>query len=124
MNMTTTTPQRPPCDCGNLNAYWHGDRTGQREYMCAQCWQDKQTASHGDANRTARQWRGVFFDGPQADQNHDGDEIPVWAVYVDNEEAEPVSTVYHCHKFKSAEGLARRMSHDRRLELIHEAMPD
>ena len=30
---------------------------------------------------TARQWRGVFFDGPQSDQNHDGDEIPLWVVF-------------------------------------------
>jgi hypothetical protein len=72
----------------------------------------------------ARQWRGIFFDGPQPDQNHDGDEIPIWLVYVGDEDAQPVSTVYHCHRFKSAEGLARRMARDRRLELIHEAMPD
>ena len=68
-----------------------------------------------------RQWRGVFFDGPQADQNQDGDEIPVWVVYVGDEEASPVSTVYNLHNFEAAEKLARRMSHDRRLELIHEA---
>jgi hypothetical protein len=70
------------------------------------------------------QWRGIFFEGPQPDQNRDGDEIPIWLVYVGNEEAEPVSTVYHCLKFKSAEGLARRMSRDRRLELISDATPD
>jgi len=67
------------------------------------------------------QWRGVFFDGPQADQDHEGDEIPVWVVYVGDEDANPVSTVYQCHSFKAAERLARRMSHDRRFELIHEA---
>jgi hypothetical protein len=27
-------------------------------------------------------WRGIFFDGPQADTNHEGDEIPVWLGYV------------------------------------------
>ena len=68
-----------------------------------------------------RQWRGVFLDGPQADQDREGDEIPVWVVYVGDEDASPVSTVYQCHSFKSAEKLARRMSYDRRLELIHEA---
>ena len=68
-------------------------------------------------------WRGVYFDGPQSDQNHDGDEIPVWFVYVGDEEAEPTDTVYKCHNFKSAEELAQRMAHDRRLELIHEATP-
>ena len=76
------------------------------------------------AKPIAAQWRGIFFDGPQSDQNRDGDEIPVWAVYVGDENASPVSTVYHCHKFKSAEGLAKRMARDRDLELIHEAMPD
>jgi hypothetical protein len=70
------------------------------------------------------QWRGVFFDGPQSDQNHDGDEIPVWFVYVGDEDAEPVGTVYRFHNFKAAEELAKRMSEDRRLELIHEANPD
>ena len=68
-------------------------------------------------------WRGIFFDGPQADTNHEGDEIPVWLVYVGDPEAEPVGTVYRCHNFQAAEQLARQMSHDRRLELIHEASP-
>jgi hypothetical protein len=74
--------------------------------------------------QTARQWRGVFFDGPQPEQNHDGDEIPVWFVYVGDEDAEPTGTVYKFHDFKAAEELARQMSHDRRLELIQDAMPD
>ena len=65
------------------------------------------------AKPIAAQWRGIFFDGPQSDQNRVGDE-----------DASPVSTVYHCHKFKSAEVLAKRMARDRDLELIHEAMPD
>ena len=64
-----------------------------------------------------------FFDGPQADTNPDGDEIPVWLVYVGDEDAEPVATVYRCHNFQSAEQLARLMCRDRRLELIHEASP-
>jgi hypothetical protein len=34
-------------------------------------------------------WRGVYFDGPQSGQNHDGDKIPVWFVYVGDEDAEP-----------------------------------
>lgn len=74
--------------------------------------------------RTARPWRGVFFDGPQSDQNHDGDEIPVWFVYVGDEDAEPVGKVYKFHAFKAAEELARQISRDRHLELIQEAMPD
>ena len=68
-------------------------------------------------------WRGVFFDGPQSDQNHDGDEIPVWLVYIGDEEAEPTDTVYKLQSFQAAEQLARRMAHDRRLELIHDASP-
>ena len=124
MNMTTTTPQRPPCDCGNPNAHWHGDRTGQREYMCAQCWQEKQTASHADAKPIGAQWRGIFLDGPQPDVDDEGEEIPVWVVYVGNDDGDPIGTVYRLHNFKSAELLAYRMAEDRNLELIHEAMPD
>lgn len=88
--------------------------------MCVQCWQDKQAAPAP----TARQWSGVFFDGPQSDQNHDGDEIPVWVVYVGDEDAEPIGKVNHLHDYKAAEELAEQMSRDRRLELIHEANPD
>ena len=76
-----------------------------------------------DAIATTGLWRGVFFDGPQSDQNHDGDEIPVWFVYVGDEDAEPTDTVYKLHSFQAAEQLAKRMSNDRRLELIHEASP-
>jgi hypothetical protein len=72
---------------------------------------------------TRAAWRGVFFDGPQSDRNHEGDEIPLWVVYVGDEEAEPTDTVYKFHDFKAAETLAKRMSADRRLELIHEASP-
>ena len=76
-----------------------------------------------DAPANTGLWRGIFFDGPQSDQNHDGDEIPVWFVYVGDEEAEPTGTVYKCHNFTAAEELAKQMSHDRRLDLIHEASP-
>jgi len=66
-------------------------------------------------------WRGIFFDGPQPDQDHEGEEIPVWIVYVGDEEAEPVGTVYQVHNFARAQALAERIAQDRRLELIHEA---
>ena len=72
----------------------------------------------------ARQWRAVFFNGPESDRNADGDEIPVWLVYVGDEDAEPVGKVCHSHDFQAAEDLARQMASDRCLELIHEAMPD
>jgi len=69
-------------------------------------------------------WRGVFFDGPQSDQDAEGDEIPVWVVYVGTEDAEPVGTIYHLHNFNDAAELAQRMAVDRHLELINEANPD
>ena len=81
------------------------------------------TLEFTDATATTGQWRGIFFDGPQSDQNHDGDEIPAWFVYVGDDEAEPTGTVYKFHNFQAAEDLAKRMSRDRRLELIHEASP-
>jgi hypothetical protein len=68
-------------------------------------------------------WRGVYFDGPQPDQDHEGEEIPVWLVYVGDEEAEPVDTVYHVYSFARALALAERIAKDRQLELIHEATP-
>lgn len=80
------------------------------------------TAAHHPITPAA--WRGVFFDGPQSDQNRDGDEIPVWFVFIGDHDAEPIGTVYQCHDFGGAEALARRMASDRRLELINEAMPD
>src|ERR1035441_314454 len=39
-------------------------------------------------------WRGIFFDGPQPDRDREGEEIPVWVVYVGDEDADPVGTVY------------------------------
>jgi len=66
-------------------------------------------------------WRGIFFDGPQADTDAAGDEVPVWCVYVGDEEAEPVNTVYWSWSFSFAQDLAQRMARDRRLELIAEA---
>lgn len=32
----------PPCECGNPEASWHGDRNGLRERMCETCWENKQ----------------------------------------------------------------------------------
>ena len=68
-------------------------------------------------------WRGVFFDGPQPDQDREGDEIPVWFVYVGDKDAEPVGKVYRCNSFAPAQSLAQRMAKDRKLELIQDAMP-
>jgi hypothetical protein len=68
-------------------------------------------------------WRGVFFDGPEPEQDRDGEEIPVWTVYVGDENANPLSRVYRVFSFAKAQSLANAMSHDRQLELIAEAMP-
>jgi hypothetical protein len=67
------------------------------------------------------EWRAVFFDGPQPGQDADGEEIPVWVVYIGDEDAEPTGRVYRCYSFSVAEGLARRMAKDRGLELVTEA---
>jgi hypothetical protein len=77
-----------------------------------------------DDTPTTKAWRGIFFDGPQSDQNADGDEIPVWVVYIGDEDANPVGKVYRSHDFKAAQQLAQDMARDRRLELINEAMSD
>lgn len=42
----TSVRLSPACDCGHPDAYWHGDRNGQREYMCKSCW-DLKTAYKG-----------------------------------------------------------------------------
>jgi len=68
-------------------------------------------------------YRAVYFDGPQPEQNKDGDEIPVWVVYVGDSEAEPTGTVYTCHQYQAAERLARQMAADRRLDFVHDASP-
>jgi hypothetical protein len=89
---------------------------------------ERRLANHlGAANWRSRRgtpaspWRGVFFDGPRPDQGEDGEEVPVWVVFIGDEDAEPVGTVYRCRSFALGEGLARRMAKDRRLELIQEA---
>ena len=68
-------------------------------------------------------WNGVFFDGPEPEQDREGEEIPVWHVYVGTEDAEPVSRVYRVFSFTKAQSLAQAMSKDRRLELVAEAQP-
>ena len=80
-------------------------------------------SNNSEFNQTAPTgfWRGVFLDGPQPERDHEGEEIPVWVVYVGDEEAEPTGTIYHVYNFTRAQALAHRMAGDRRLELINEA---
>ena len=68
-------------------------------------------------------YRAVYFDGPQPDRDHDGEEIPVWVVYIGDDEAEPVSHLQHFRSFQIAEDVARHLASTRRLDLIHEASP-
>ena len=68
-------------------------------------------------------YRAVYFDGPSADRDHEGDEIPVWVVYIGDDEAEPVSHLQHFHSFQIAEQVARHLAQARRLDLIHDASP-
>ena len=70
-------------------------------------------------------WRGVFFTGPEPEKDPRGekDEIPIWHVFVGDQEANPLSRVYRVFSFAKADGLALAMSRDRRLELVTEAQP-
>jgi len=68
-------------------------------------------------------WRGVFFDGPQSDQNRDGDEVPVWVVYIGDADATPVGKVYTVGSYAYAATLARSMARERNLELVDDALP-
>ena len=68
-------------------------------------------------------YRAVYFDGPSADRDHEGEEIPVWVVYIGDEEAEPVSNLQHFRSFQIAEEVARHLASSKRLDLIHDATP-
>lgn len=65
----------------------------------------------------------VHFYGPEPYRDRDGDEHPEWTVYVGDANAEPIGTIYRVHNYGRATTLARRMSHDRELELIQDAQP-
>ena len=82
------------------------------------------TLELNEATANTGHWRGVFFDGPQSDQNPDGDEVPAWFVYIGDDEAEPVSHLQHFRSFQIAEDVARHLASTKRLDLIHEANPD
>ncbi len=65
----------------------------------------------------------IFLSGPEPAQNKDGDEIPVWTVYVGDDQAEPVSRTYTSHNLNRARALAAAMRRDRMLPVIDEAWP-
>ena len=68
-------------------------------------------------------YRAVYFDGPQSDRDHEGEEVPAWVVYIGDDEAEPVSHLQHFRSYEIAEQVARHLAIDRRLDLIHDASP-
>ena len=65
----------------------------------------------------------VFFDGPEPTQDRHGDEVPIWHVYVGDEEAQPVSRIYTVSSFGRGQRLAEAMARDRKLPLEADAMP-
>jgi len=68
-------------------------------------------------------YHAVYFDGPQSDRDHEGEEVPAWVVYIGDDEAEPVSHLQHFRSYEIAEQVARHLASDRRLDLIHDASP-
>lgn len=83
------------------------------------------TQCKADSKPTTPEPRAIFFDGPfpKADPKGERDESPFWTVYLGRDWGDPVRTVYEVGSFKRAEALAQAMSHDRKLELVAEAMP-
>lgn len=63
----------------------------------------------------------VIFDGPQADTNHEGDEVPAWVVMVADEAGDECGPVEIHHHYESARAAAVKMARDRRLELVEGA---
>ena len=63
----------------------------------------------------------VHFEGPEPDQDSQGEEVPIWFVFAAADTGDPTSRIYRCSTYSAGWGLAQRMAHDRRLQLINEA---
>lgn len=63
----------------------------------------------------------VVCDGPYPDQDREGEEIPVWSVFVADDDGNEIGKVYKCYSQRSAESLAAKIAKDRRLELVRES---
>ncbi len=79
-----------------------------------------------EAPKAQPAWSGVFFNGPEPEQDREGEndavrKHPVWTVYAGDADANPLSKVYRVFSFAKAENLAKAMANDRKLELIAEA---
>lgn len=66
----------------------------------------------------------VFLDGPFSWIDPvEGIELPMYSVFVGDEEGEPVGKVYNVKGWEKAESLAKLMCKDRRLPLECSAFP-
>lgn len=87
----------------------------------------KQSPSHSasrlGSTTEPKEWRGVYVEGPEATRDHHGEEIPVWHVYIGDEEGYPKGTIYQCLAYHAAMDLSRRMARDRKMELVNDAIP-
>jgi len=61
---------------------------------------------------------------PNPTRTADGDEIPVWCVYVGNERSRTPPHRVLVLVLRPAQDLAQRMARDRKLELVQDATPD
>lgn len=65
----------------------------------------------------------IYCDGPEADIDRDGEEIPVWHVWAGDDDAEQIGPSHTFHSRDAAREYARRTAAARRLELVDESMP-
>jgi hypothetical protein len=123
---TTMTATKSKTGASKLQSRNQLARTAKDDFQTSQptapC-KPVQSTGTDTAPEEAPAWRGVFFDGPQPDRNREGDEIPVWSVFVGDDEGVPMSRIYRVYSFTKAEALAQAMAKDRQLELITDAMP-
>jgi hypothetical protein len=68
--------------------------------------------------------RSVFFEGPCSDQDGQGDEVPVWFVFIGDTDGDPVDKVSQFTEFDNARGYARDLAAAWQLSLVSDAMPN
>jgi hypothetical protein len=115
--MKTKSHQTKTSELQNRNEQL-GTKTEDKTVVPANPGQSDKTQTENIMNTA----KAVFFDGPEPEQDREGEEIPVWHVYVGDEHAEPLSRVYRVFSFKKAEALAQAMAKDRQLNLIADAI--
>lgn len=65
----------------------------------------------------------VVLDGPFADVDRYGDEIPYWSVTLASEENECIKT-YSVYSWSRAVALAEKIARDRRIEFVRDGSPN